>query len=297
MPKRKRRLPGEGEYGTDFEDAFQVDVNEDRVRQPRFLLAGYADELEALAIAYRRNLETGHLAIRQVVSHFQSLPLLRAFWPMTSIDGGGDVVDLSGQGRTLSLNNVFYGTAFGLYMPALTWSVTNGELSRSDETGLNWNGFSDLVNGGITIMAWVHPSWTGSSGRAPIVSKGDGGTAVEYNLRVHRGTYLPRLEIGSDSFEGSNPIDETTWNFVAATYDETDDSYTMRVNGLHEAGTSGSPSPSATTDDFYVGRYDHAANGDEYWRGGITLVALSMGAVSEDILHNVYEATRPLFGL
>ena len=219
MARRKRRLPGEGDYGTDFDKAGRGERVETRFTLNVVqALTSYAKELEDLVVEYKRNLELGHVEVRSLVSLFQSIPYTRALWPMSSVDENLDVYDVSGQGRTLSNNNVasFGGAGMGYWVAAGNFNGTNQWLQRADETGLNFGTGLPL---GWSIAGWVKPDWSsGETGEAPIVAKGDGSVADEYHLTIDRSTLRPTVTANGESFTGSAALALTLgkWAYVMA---------------------------------------------------------------------------------
>lgn len=293
MSKRRRRLPGEGDYGTDFDQAWRVEISEERLRVIRFL-AGYEKELESVAEDRRLDWETGHISRRHAVSVFLLLPHLRGFWPMSSVDESDNVLDLSGQDRTMAGTSMTYGLGgTGGFMPVAIFSGSSAYLSRSNQAGLQLSGLS----GGFALLGWVKPEWASSdTGDAPIVSKGDVGTAVEYNLIVDRDTMRPRLTVNSETFVSSLELTLDQWNFVAAVYDSSTHFMRIHVNEQVEDGFVGIPSGSPTTDPLYLGRLQDTSGSDAYWEGDMALMAFCGGNTPEGVIENLYHATRHVFG-
>ncbi len=74
------------------------------------------------------------------------LPQLRAYWPFTSVNEGGNVYDLSGQARILTNN----ATATFSTSDLRAYGVTNGTsqyFSRATEAGLEFTG-------AMTVLGW-----------------------------------------------------------------------------------------------------------------------------------------------
>lgn len=299
--RRRRPLPGEGSnrLGTDFDQGLPGSgaPTEEIVYNVGGAglgdLGQYTQELIAMAIEYRRNLEEGHIPMRYAVASYLALPSLRAFWPFTSIDESDVIKDLSAQGRDLTQNSTSVGSGgLGGHVPVISFGTAGSRyLSRADETGLNWDGLSSL-----TVLAWVNAGWTTEDFTyAPVVTKGDGNTGIEYGFHVRRNSRRVRVMAGSDSWLAPVALEEGQWNFVGA--------------GVHSAGVvrafvngssaQDSISPgtlAATTDPFYVGRYDDGGS-TEYWQGSMALVAVAGTLLSSDAMDGVFEGTRRAFGV
>ena len=299
--ERRRPLPGEGSdrLGTNFDVGLPAGEPEESISYTvsAGLLSQYVTELTQVALRERLDLETGQMQARNVVAPYQGLHYLRGFWPFTSLDENQDVIDLSGQGRKLTKNgSPSYGYAgVSGYGPSVNLNVSNTSryFSRADETGLNYNGFNNW-----TMLAWVLPIMASSTGRAPIMAKGDGNTGDEYGVHISRSNMRVHVKAGADTYDApsSRALTDSAWNFVAAGFHVGLNQYQVFVNGGYTTASGGSPSPTATTDPFYLGRYDNGAS-SEYWSGSLALVALVGTLVAERQLRNVYEATRRLFGV
>jgi hypothetical protein len=293
MAKRKL-LPGEGDYGTRFDEAVRVEIGGGRAPRVVSVLSGYENELIEVAENYHKDLETGYLGIRQTVSLYQMMTQLRGFWPMSSVDHNGNVYDLSAQGRTLGRSGVSFGMdGVGGYVPVASFGGAGDTLSLADSDAVNLNGLGN----GFTILAWARPGWAaGGSGWRPLVSKGSAAGTMEYGLVVAEGSMLPRFFIGDQSHEGAFPLAHDAWHFMAASYHADGHEVLLQVNAEREVAAIEAPALVATTDDFFVGRWTDGSGALGYWQGEMTLLALCAGVVPQLVLENVYRATAYLFG-
>lgn len=298
--RRRRPLPGEGSdrLGTNFDRGLPAGDPDEVVNLSinTGMLGDFVQELTALAAEYRRNLEVGHWQARELVSMFLGLPMLRAFWPMTSVDEGGDVYDLSGQGRTLTGNGALaFGVPAGGLAPSVDFGTLNLNryLSRADEDGLNWDGLDSFM-----ALAWVKPSFAGGAAVwVPLLSKGDESGTLEYGVWVHGSTLRLKVAAGDKEYTApeSRALVDGAWNFIAAGYDGAADEFVVFINGWFNRVQGNSPTLAATTDDFYVGRVD-AGVGSRRWRGAMSMAGFYGEVLGQEVLASVYEGSRLAYG-
>ncbi|RMG94048.1 MAG: hypothetical protein D6706_14430, partial [Chloroflexi bacterium] len=170
---------------------------------------------QQIATDFRKLYNPAH-AWADAISMYLSLPHLRGFWPMTSINENGDVYDLSGQGRTLTNNgSVAFGTD-GLV--SYVNLATSGEyLSRPHEPGID-------ITGGLTAGCWFKK--TGSETAGKILGKW-----IPFMFSLS-GTVI-RFQIYNSSsgstFATYSPYSNNQWYFLAGRY-EPGTTLAIRVN-------------------------------------------------------------------
>ena len=88
--------------------------------------------------------------IGEIVAEYLSLPELRAFWTMSSVNESGNALDLSGQARTLTNNATTPRGVYLEYTPYFDFTPGSSQyLSRASEAGLN-------ISGALTLALWTY---------------------------------------------------------------------------------------------------------------------------------------------
>jgi len=118
-----------------------------------------AEMIGILSADFQRRYEA-NFHFGQACAMYQALPGLRGFWPCSSFDAQGNLIDLSGQGRTLTYAGTpdFYSSAYRP-LPIVHFDGTNDYFYRPDEPGLSITGTESVVNAvhkGLTFGCWVY---------------------------------------------------------------------------------------------------------------------------------------------
>jgi len=86
------------------------------------------------------SVEVGY-SMGDVIGTVLGFPGLRGFWPFSSVNESGHVLDLSGQTRTLTNNNA---AAFGVENQIVPYAILNGSTQYFNRAG--WLGHPLLLN-------------------------------------------------------------------------------------------------------------------------------------------------------
>lgn len=236
-----------------------------------------------------------NFAWEHAVSAFLAIPGLRGFWPMSSVDEGGNCFDLSGQGRTLSYNgNPAYGIS-GL-SPVLTLDGVGDYLNRADEAGLDILGTETIYAAayrGLTVGGWFYPTAAADSG---LISKWvAAGNQESYVLRKTAGNtcYFGITTDGSTVVAvNTTAITLNAWQFIVGRFDPSAELATF-VNGVKATNVAGIPASIFNSNSaLEIGRHNAANN----YTGSLAWCFLSGMAVSDAVIGQAYEQTRALFG-
>lgn len=245
-----------------------------------------AESVENLATAFPRRAENS-FAWGNAISYFLGLPALRGFWPMSSVNESGNPIDLSGQGRTLTNNNVATFGVYGLQSHTTLSSAASQYHSRADEAGLR-------ITGQLTAGLWIRP-----------ITNAAGTPLAKYNLTTNNRSYrlnrqlsgLIQVNISPDGINASTIAStETTplntWSFIEMRFIPST-SLTVVVNGKDVSLTIGVPASIFSSNAiFCLGVNSNLAT---YFGGDIALAFICAAACSDAQLKALYWLTRPLF--
>lgn len=216
---------------------------------------------------------------------YLTLSQLRAFWPMSSVDESENVYDASGQGRTLSpQTDPSFGTE-GL----IPYLLLNGShyLSRADEAGLR-------ITGALTLGAWFYFDTLGSA--QALIYKLDGALNSYYIVRDSNG--FPQFGIYNSNthhfITGTTAIATATWTFIVGRFTPNSE-LKVWANTNTDTNTSSIPgSIDADTAPLTVGA---TGGGGAILDGRVAFPFICAAAVSDEIVTNLFENTRHLFGV
>ena len=239
----------------------------------------------------------GTLSLREekthinLISPFLELPELRGFWPISSVNESGNILDLSGQGRTLTNNNAASRAVYGDLVPYVDLDGSNQYFSRADESGLD-------ITGAITVMGWFR--FDAASSTFGIAGKWTDGTQAAYLL--YYDSFLGNMRFalssagtGASSVSiGSIAPTVGTWYFIAGRLTPSI-RYSITVNGTVYSTTTSVPAAIFNSNaDLEVGAYNGAGN---YMNGQVGPIAICATALSDAHLGYVFERTRGAFGV
>lgn len=159
--------------------------------------------------------ESGY-TMGDLIGSILGFPELRAFWPMSSVNESGNVLDISGQARTLTNNNAAARAVHRDLIPYVSFNGTTQYLSRADEAGLD-------ITGALTIGQWIYfNNAAGASIEWGINKTGASGN-FGYGVRRLATTGLPDFYISSTGSNypgaaGTDALAAGTWYFLAGRF-------------------------------------------------------------------------------
>lgn len=157
--------------------------------------------------------ESGY-TMGDLIGSVLGFPELRAFWPMSSVNESGNVLDLSGQGRTLTNNNAAPRAVHRDLIPYVSFNGTTQYLSRADEAGLD-------ITGALTVVGWFYHNAVAAG--AMISKYNTTGNQRGYSLGTITGG-IPQLTVSSDGTattvvnSGTDAVAAATWYFFAGRF-------------------------------------------------------------------------------
>lgn len=212
------------------------------------------------------------------------LPRLRAYWPFSSVTEAGNVLDLSGQARTLTNNSA---TVFGTSDLRVYASPdgTADYFSRADEAGLEFTG-------SFTVLGWFRCTRAVGSVEYFIAKGGAGLTG--YHLARAAGGVLTGT-VNAKSFTTTLTPATDAWSHLAMRLTASTE-LSVWLNGVQQVDTTSIPAnPTDTANDFTIGRQSSAASG--YFQGNVCQIALCGAAVSDVLIWSHFQQTRGIFGV
>lgn len=245
-----------------------------------------AESVENLATAFPRRNENS-FAWGNVISYYLGLPQLRGFWPMSSVNENGNVLDFSGQVRTLTNNGT---TPFAVYS-LQSYANLDGAtqyFSRADEAGLK-------ITGAITFGGWFRSGGIASS-YGLMAKYLSAGNQRSYLLRQQINTivtYISANGVAVTTSASTNTISANQWFFAAGRFVPSV-SVDVIVNDTVTQNLVAPPaSIFSSTANFYIGAWDAGAT--ERYLGDTCLNFLCAAACSDAQINALYWLTRPLF--
>ena len=239
-----------------------------------------------------------NFAMAKTLSVMSLLPGLRGLWTFSSFDENGDVFDMSGQGRTLSLVGDPLYNKRGL-APYAELDGTGDWFSRVDEPGLDILASEVYVKGsirGITLGGWVW--FDNAAGVQEIfMSKWDAGANRSYLLRrLAAGTAEFRILDGGAVVQ--NVIGATLaagqWYHLQGQLDRVNNVVRIHVNGVETtAAVPGATVIANSNAPFQIG----ANNGTNPMTGRVSNCFLAATALSVSARQTVYHQSRALYSV
>lgn len=231
---------------------------------------------------------------KSVVADYMFLPHLRGFWPLVSRNESDNVLDYSGQGRTLTNvscdltelgnNNMWYAECDG----------TNDYMHRADEAGTS-------ITGNMTVGGWV---WRDTDATFERLGSKFNATGNQRTWALFQNSSKWNFTVSSNgtattAVNGSASSSATgRWEFVVGRYTTSTEIavFCMSDDGQDKA-TNTTSIPASIFDS--TTSLVFAANGDAAFGnkldGRLALLFLCATAVSDSTLYNLYFRTLPLF--
>lgn len=236
-----------------------------------------------------------NFALAEACSTYLNLPGLRAFLPCSSSDSSGNLIDLSGQGRTFTNNATATYNRYNL----ATYIDLNGSTQyffRADEAGLDFLGTDTFyVFKGLSLYAWIWiDAWNSYNG---ILTK-IGATLANSNYETIADGFANTINYSV--FNGANrysspsvPVSLNRWIFMCARYNPST-SLDLYIDGTNYTNTVGIPaSLNNSTGNVEIGR----AVGNPTFNGRLSLIGLYAAYHSAAQVFSVYQTTKSLFGV
>lgn len=210
------------------------------------------------------------------------LPNLRAYWPFSSADENDNVLDVSGQGRTLTPNGGVVRSITAGFIPYADFDAVNDYYARADEAGLDFTtaltvGFHGYVNAGGGTYTFI----------------GKYGAAGNRSWRIYHDPTIGttggiRFQVSGDGTAlvsvASAGITEAKWHHIVAMYDG-GNSLSLLVDGILTTNTTGVP---ATLFDSSAPLELGRSNATDYLDGNLAMVWLASSAYSEALAKAIY---------
>lgn len=229
-----------------------------------------------------------------IASTYQLLDGLAGFWPLTSRDENGAVMDLSEQNRTLTNANAVPFAHDGLRTYATLASASSQVLFRTDEAGLD-------ITGGLTIGCWLYVNTLQTSG---IMGK--------WNTTGDQRSYLLELTATALRFQislsgtAASVVTVTStvapatgqWYFICGRF-RPGSEMVIWVNATKTINTTAIPASAfSSTADFVIGSH----SGGNYLSGRVALPFLCRAALydvngTDAMVNTLYSLSRPLFNV
>ncbi len=226
---------------------------------------------------------------------------LLAKWPLDAIAAPNDVNDVTGNGyngtilgtgNDITVVSGKVGNAFDFNEPA-KYVVIGKTMARPNLfTVTAWIKNRDVNTGDSTIFAWREPSGSSSNRAYLYVESTAGGTITPYPKGVVRfGQYIPTAADTSQGPNGSIPVDDNEWHFVAVTFDN--GLATLYVDGVSDTNSSIVNYNNWTPDANMCIGTNLIAEANNRFDGAIDDVRLYNYPLSKVEMANIYLETEP----
>jgi hypothetical protein len=250
-----------------------------------------------------------NFAWKSTCSAYLALPVLRAFWPMSSVDytTADRANDLSGQGYHLTDNNtVEFG--YDSLVPYVDFFATNSEyLSRADGGAANWadiTGTETYVESayrGLTFGGWFYFDGAAGASREYVIAKSAGAPQRGYYIRRDTAGGGGDLELAvsvdgtAETFVLTNVTAAvTTWMFLVGRFDPSVE-LALFVDSTKYTNVAAIPASLVdNTTSFTIG-----ASGvpSLYMDGRASMCFLCAAFLSDAIILSLFHQTRAMFGV
>lgn len=223
------------------------------------------------------------------VSYHLSLPMLRAFWPMSSVDAGNGAIDVSGQARHLTNGGAAGYSRTALDMPYATFTGgSTSYLTRADEAGLD-------VTGQLTLGGWFYFNAvtgvnfcgkTGASGSYAYGLQTSGSAAAMY-VSTNGTTVVSAVS-------SLGVIQANRWHFIVGRYVPSTE-LAVYYDAVKTSNITSIPaSINNSTAAFQIGG---ASALSQFMNGNAGLVFLCATSLSDTQINVLLNTTRLFFGI
>lgn len=244
-----------------------------------------------------------------LIAPYLDSPVLRAFWPMSSVHvtPGTVAVDVSGQENHLGDagqgGNVefSYDTANVLAPIAIFNGGASDYLTLADAGAGDWadilgtEGYVRAAERGLTIGGWFW--WSALPGAVEyLMAKDDGGANRQYRLIVTAGDLI-QFEVWAGPVSvASGATINAGWNHAVGIYDQPSQTLFVVLNGVVTTGGVGA-APAVLADTaaaFTIGADGAGANPFTGYASGCSLNACSVATAKESAIR---ESTKAAYGV
>jgi hypothetical protein len=249
------------------------------------------DEMVGNMESYFRRTYVPAYSWADVVSSFCMLTGLRGFWPMTTIDSAGAIIDLSGLTKTLTLVGVpvldYAGLTEYLTLPGASY------YTRPDEADLDILGTEAYIAAskrGMTVGGWFRFSNLGAV--ETCVAKDDLAAQRSFLLQKSAAN-VPAFTINGAVSVGATAVTNNTWYFLVGRYVPST-SIALFIDDAVQ--TNVAAIPAAITNSNAAFRIGADSAGGNIMTGRAALCFCAASQLSNTIILSLYHASRALFG-
>lgn len=238
-------------------------------------------------------------AMGNAVGAMKMLLGARGVWSMSSITETPTVIDLSGQGRTLTYNGNPVFDVQGL-LAYIKLDGTGDYLSRADEAGLDILGTETYITTdrrGLTMGLWIYYDNAASTAEFGM-GKDENSTNTSYRL-LRKSTGEAVFGVCVDGVAGNvvtvdsaSTLSATTWYHVVGRFEPSTE-LAVFVNGVKTVNTTSIPASIFNgTADFTIGGY---SGGTALMTGRVGLAFLCASHLPDAVIQTIYHEQRGMF--
>lgn len=257
----------------------------------------YKDNLTDFQRRYEPNFAWGN-----AVAGMMLLQGLRGLWPMSVHASGGNAIDHSGLGKTMSYNGNPVYRRYGL-VPYIDLDGTGDFLSRADEADLDIIGNEAYIgNPGLTLGGWWWFDVVNTDGTNAYTMMSKTGVPGDRGFGLSQygagGIAAVHAQVSSDgtaltTVASTNAVAISTWYFSAMRYvPSTSVDLYVDLNKYTEAVAV----PATIVNNTLDLRIGVRSDASYPLNGRATLCFLCAAALSDTMIWTIYHQTRALFG-
>lgn len=225
-----------------------------------------------------------------VHSAFALLPGLRGFWPMTAFDASGGALDLSGNGYGLGADGApaFFGAP-----GYAAFDGTDDSFTHSDVAGLDISAAESYIDAsmrGLTMGGWFRVP---DAAQTASMSKWADSTQQAYKMGFTNFHISQSGSAANFCYFASQPYTVDVWHMFVGRFDRQAGTLDMWCN-TERASTVETAYTSIfnSSEPFRIARQQ-----TNYSECDAALCFVCCSALSDDMISNLFEISRDLFGV
>jgi len=226
------------------------------------------------------------------LSAFGSIPGLRAFWPMSSVDYQGGAVDHSNLGKRLTITGGVTFSYTGLTQYAIFNGAT-GYFTRPDAAGMDILGNETFIAAskrGMTVGGWFYFDGLGNADAC--IAKDDNAAQRSFVISKSAGNVITFLVNGATTV-GAGVATAANWCFLVGRFTPSTE-IALFTNGVKEINVAAIPATITNSSAaFTIGSL---AGGINFLAGRSTLCFYCAMSLADSYVLSLYHASRALFG-